>query len=484
VATAPPAVKPSTQPRLSEAARHVVWPSGIVSTDWPVIEARLALMGVSFDLWQVGIGQLAFAKRDDDKYACTIGGVSLSIPRQVGKTFAVGMMIIAFCLEYPGSTVLWTAHRTRTSTKTFQSMQGLVKGKRIKPHLAQTRSDGVRATNGEQQIEFRNGSVIMFGAREGGFGRGFDEVDVEVFDEAQILTEKALEDMVAATNQSRHPHGALLFFMGTPPRPDVDPGEEFASRREEALSGDAEDMVYVEFSADENCEPNDREQWAKANPSFPGRTPLESMLRMRKNLRNVDSWRREALGIWPNDGDLGILPGWSKRFVDREPPPVAAIGVAASVGGEFASIASSDLWPDGKVNLSAVERRPGTAWVVAEAKRIQEEHGCTVLIDEKCPDDTLPQALIDAGVQTRVLKLPDLVSATSELVNRVREGSVTHQQTTELDDAVAAAVWRDVGDGRRLPGRKRSDGPIDMLEAAIAALQGAVNPIGTGIYIY
>jgi phage terminase large subunit-like protein len=304
VATARPAAKPSIQPRLSEAARHVVWPSGIVSTDWPVIEARLALMGVSFDLWQVGIGQLAFAKRDDDKYACTIGGVSLSIPRQVGKTFAVGMMIIAFCLEYPGSTVLWTAHRTRTSTKTFQSMQGLVKGKRIKPHLAQTRSDGVRATNGEQQIEFRNGSVIMFGAREGGFGRGFDEVDVEVFDEAQILTEKALEDMVAATNQSRHPHGALLFFMGTPPRPDVDPGEEFASRREEALSGDAEDMVYVEFSADENCEPNDREQWAKANPSFPGRTPLESMLRMRKNLRNVDSWRREALGIWPNDGDL------------------------------------------------------------------------------------------------------------------------------------------------------------------------------------
>jgi hypothetical protein len=72
----------------------------------------------------------------------------------------------------------------------------------------------------------------------------------------------------------------------------------------------------------------------------------------------------------------------------------------------------------------------------------------------------------------------------SELVNRVREGSVTHQQTTELDDAVAAAVWRDVGDGRRLPGRRRSDGPIDMLEAAIAALQGAVNPIGTGIYIY
>src|SRR5690606_6447420 len=87
---------------------------------------------------------------------------------------------------------------------------------------------------GEQEIPFKNGSRILFGAREGGFGRGFDEVDIEVFDEAQILTIKALEDMVAATNQSRFVHGALLFYMGTPPRP-IDPGEMFTARRQEAL---------------------------------------------------------------------------------------------------------------------------------------------------------------------------------------------------------------------------------------------------------
>lgn len=483
--SAAPTTKPSTRPRLSEAARHVVYPSGIVSTGWPRIESRLASMGVAFDPWQTGIGQLTFAKRADGKYASTIGGVTLSIPRQVGKTFAVGMMIIAFCLEYPNSTVLWTAHRTRTATRTFQGMQGLVKGKRIKPHLAEGRSDGVRTTNGEQEIEFRNGSKIMFGAREGGFGRGFDEIDVEVFDEAQILTEKSLEDMVAATNQSRHPHGALLFFMGTPPRPDVDPGEEFALRREEALSGESDDAVYVEFSADEDADPSDMKQLAKANPSYPDRTPLESILRLRKNLKNVDSWKREGLGIWPNDGDLGVLPGWSKRFLDTEDlPPVAAIGISVSVGAEFSSIASADLWPDGRVNLGAVDRRPGTAWIVAEAKRIQDEHGCTVNIDRKCPDETLLDALVEAGVDVGKggskkndpgMDFADCIWASSELVNRVRDGLVTHQRTTELDDAVAAAAWRDVGDGRRLFGRKKSSGPIDMLEAATAALWGALN---------
>jgi hypothetical protein len=72
--------------------------------------------------------------------------------------------------------------------------------------------------------------MIMFGARSMGFGRGFDEIDVEVYDEAQILDTKALEDMVAATNQARHEHGALLFFMGTPPRPS-DPSGAFTERR-------------------------------------------------------------------------------------------------------------------------------------------------------------------------------------------------------------------------------------------------------------
>nr|MCW1092242.1 hypothetical protein [Streptococcus anginosus] len=67
-----------------------------------------------------------------------------------------------------------------------------------------------------------NGSRVLFGAREQGFGRGFAEVDIEVYDEAQILTERALDDMLPATAVSKI---GLVIYMGTPPRPGVDPGE-------------------------------------------------------------------------------------------------------------------------------------------------------------------------------------------------------------------------------------------------------------------
>src|SRR5690606_6683887 len=114
---------------------------------------------------------------------------------------------------------------------------------------------------------------------------------------------------------------ALIFYMGTPPRP-IDPGEVFKERRAEALevkrrqeAGEAveNDAVYIECSADPGADPDDRGQWAKANPSYPLRTPERSMLRLRKNLKSIESWLREALGIWDDDERKtpSPLPTWA-----------------------------------------------------------------------------------------------------------------------------------------------------------------------------
>lgn len=355
----------SSTPRLSEVARHVVIPKGIVTTAWPRVVAQCAEMGISFDPWQHGIGSIALGKRKDGKYAATVGGVVLSIPRQVGKTFLVGMIVIALCILNPGMTVLWTAHRTRTATKTFKSMQGYVQRKKIAPFLKANRSNGIRASNGEQEIEFANGSIIMFGAREHGFGRGFDEVDIEVFDEAQILAEKALEDMVPATNQSKQPAGALLFFMGTPPRP-TDPGEEFTNRRLKAIENRTKDMVYVELSADATADPDDRRQWAKANPSYPTRTPDESMERMRENLTDDDSYKREALGIWDAASSPQVIDevSWADA-ADPASMAVTRLTLAVDVAPDRsrASVGLAGQRADGRWHFELDDQRRGTDWV-------------------------------------------------------------------------------------------------------------------------
>src|SRR5690242_15351596 len=99
--------KPSTR-RLSEVARHVVVPDGIVTTGYPAVRDKCKALGIVHDEWQAGLGRLILGKRKDGKYAATVGGVVLSIPRQVGKTFTVGSVLVALCLLFPGLTVLWT----------------------------------------------------------------------------------------------------------------------------------------------------------------------------------------------------------------------------------------------------------------------------------------------------------------------------------------------------------------------------------------
>lgn len=438
--------KPST-PRLSEVARHVVIPAGIVSTSWPRVVAKCRELGVEFDEWQHGIGQIALGKRADGKYAATVGGVVLSIPRQVGKTFLVGMIVIALCLLFPGLTVLWTAHRTRTATKTFHTLKGMTERPKVAPHMLDP-----RLSNGEQEVRFHNGSVIMFGAREQGFGRGFDEVDVEVFDEAQILSERALEDMVPATNQSRHEAGALLFFMGTPPRPS-DPGEEFANRRKAALDGSSEDMVYVEFSADQDADPDDREQWRKANPSFPGRTPVESMKRMRANLTDDASYLREALGVWDPPETKGILSpaAWSActdPLVDVRTLRDVVLAVDVAPGHVSASIVAAAFDSErGAPVLELVEHRPGASWLPDRLAALVAQYGGRAVLNSGGPVGSLVPELLALGLDYLDVKGTEYTKACGRLVAVVNDRGFRHRGEPEFMAAVEGLKARKVGDG-------------------------------------
>ncbi|WP_133124854.1 terminase [Bifidobacterium margollesii] len=339
----------------------MVLPRDIVSTGWPKVKAQARMCGIEYDDWQDGLGRCMLGKKADGLYAAGIGGVVISICRQVGKTFTIGTMIVMLCIlsEYPLK-VLWTAHRSRTSDETFKFMCSLVR----KPAIARYVDGEPRRANGQQEIAFTNGSRVLFGARENGFGRGFDNVDVEVFDEAQILGERALDDMIPATNAARNP---LIIYMGTPPKPS-DPSEVFSGRRRDALHGDSDDTLYVEFSADRDADPGDRAQWRKANLSYPARTSESAILRMRKNL-GEDSFRREGLGIWDETNTLSVIDPelWRNGEVtERADGGVTSFGLDMPPDRSALAIGACMRYADGSAHVELAEyrdtHRDGVAW--------------------------------------------------------------------------------------------------------------------------
>lgn len=433
-----PTTKSST-PRLSEVAREVRIPSGVVTTGWPAVRDRCKALGIGFDPWQHGIGSIALGKRADGSYAASIGGVVISIPRQTGKTYLFGWMVFALCMIFPGLTVIWTAHRTRTSNETFEKMRTMAGRAKVAPYV-----ETVRSANGEQTIRFKNGSRILFGAREQGFGRGFDQVDILVLDEAQILTEAAMTDMVPATNAA--PNG-LVLMMGTPPRPK-DPGEVFTNRRKDALEGD-EDTAYVEFSADRGSKIIDWDQLAKANPSYPHRTSRTAILRMQKLLGSDINFYREAYGIWDETGSGSraiSAEAWKAREVDVAPEGVPSFGVAFSADGERVAVGGARKH-DGGVHVEIVGAHSGdmSAGLASLADWLAERWRSVaqIVLSGRTGATVLERLLLDRGVPRKVILLPttgQYFAACAMTLDAVREQTLTHlahEGQAALDESVA-----------------------------------------------
>lgn len=398
-------------------------------------------------------------------------------------------MLIGLCLEFPGLRVVWTSHHNRTTTNTFRSMQGMVNKPKITPFLA---PNGIRTANGEQEIRFANGSIIMFGAREQGFGRGMDAIDIEVFDEAQILTIKALEDMVPATNQARNPHGGLLFFLGTPPRPS-DPGEAFTAKRKQAIDGKPADadgkvhgtsryIMFVEISADPGAKSDDRSQWPIMNPSYPHRTPLEAMLRMLENLPDDEAWRREAMGIWPvAGGGLITADQWGDLTDPKSAPsdPVS-FGLYVNKDRTAAAIGVAGYREDGLIHIGIVPAssdaqgpdQPGTSWIPARIKELSDRWGpCAVVVDDHSAAGSLITAIQQLGVYVITTSASQMANACGNFYDGIVEKKIRHQGAKPLAASVTSGKRRDLSDAWAWDRKDRAS-DITQLVAVTLAMHG------------
>lgn len=460
--------------RLSEVASILKQPEGMLSSDFPRIELVANRMDIHWDLWQRGLLWILFSRGSDGKYACGNGGLTVSSPRQIGKTFTIGTAFFVECMLRPKLNVIWTAHHTRTTTKTFADMEALAGMPAVARHVAY-----VRKANGQQEIGFTNGSVIMFGAREKGFGRGLHGVDVEVFDEAQILSENAIANMVPAMNTAQDP---LVVFMGNPPKPG-DPCEVFAGKRAGALDGSLDGGCYIELAADRDADVDDRAAWAKANPSYPSRTKETAIVRLRQ-LLDVDAFKREALGIWDEAKTDRAIPEelWSAGAVDAAPAVFDRLAVGIDMPPTRESLTLCACWKHGDAaHVETIEIRDvashGMAWVVDWCAARWRDKLAAVMIDAQSPAMALLPDFKAAHVRVTITGANDIGRATGRFMDMLKAGKLTHlpdDRQEALAAAVKGATTRPIGRAGAFGwDRSATDIDISPLVASTIALYGA-----------
>lgn len=433
-----PPTKPPDGPKLSDVARHVVRPDGIVATAWPRVRDTCGNLGWTFDRWQDGLGRLILALDAAGLYAADTNVIS--IPRQVGKTYLVGCIVFALALQTPGLTVIWTAHRSRTAMETFDSMRAMCVPPAVACHVK-----NVRTKTGDEGIHLWNGSRILFGARDSGFGLGFAGVGVLVLDEAQRLKQNTLDDLIPTMNTVANP---LILLTGTPPRP-TDSGEAFTMLRQDALDGESEGTLYVEFSADEGADPDDRDQLRKANPSYPHRTGEKAIRLMRKNLTE-ESFLREAFGIWDKVAQRPIVTAARWRQLRATGP---ADGTKPSGFGvdmnHTRSLSVNACWLDqDQAHTEEVwagdDTDAAVDWIEDAWRRAGRR--TFVVIDSESPAASLVVDLENRGVNVLVMTAAQMAAACGAVENRLKAGTLTHGAQMSLTDAV-------VKNGKRRPVR-------------------------------
>ena len=446
-------------------------PKGIASSAYPSTEAVCLRIGIRFDPWQVDLNKCLLAKTRSGLYAADTA--LLSIPRQVGKTFDVGAVVFGDSIINPGTTTVWTAHRFKVARESFNEMRAWAKSPLLKPHIDY---DEITTGAGNESIPFRNGSRILFAARERGAIRGFTKVRRLVLDEGQILSEQAMADLIPTMNQAVNPQ---IVLMCTPPKP-TDPSEVVSRLRKEALAGDSEGVLYVELSAPRGSDPGDRAAWKKANPSYPSRTPAKAILRMRK-LLSPDDFLREALGIWDEVAAHLIPVGvWESRVAAGRPVPQPRIAVAAdaSPGLVSGAIAVAGRLADGRTLVEIpldgqdrLDHRPGVGWIVPRLVELRRKYRpAGIVIDPRGPAAGLIPEAEAAGLELVKPSLSESAQAFAQFHAGVCEtGTVAHMGQPALSAALGGATVRDTGDGGQLWARRDTSVDISPLVACTLA---------------
>lgn len=405
-------------------------------------------------------------------------------PRQNGKTATLMMSVLHDLFVRDTDLVIWSAHLFRTTSEAHRDIVATI----TNYDDLRRRVRKIRNANGEQGIELLSGARLDFRARTSGqSGRGLS-ADVVILDEALYLSGAQI--------------GALLPTLSAREAPAVRYGSSAGVRESDVLrslrdrgrAGGDPSLVWVEWSTEpggcarpdcdhrygtEGCALDDVELWQAANPALGRRMTVEYLEAERRALPPRE-YQRERLGWWEDPPSMGASSVIDEAAWETARDPESqivegervAFAVDVSWDRSIAWVAVCGTREDGRPHVELVASKPSTEWVTRWLTNRAEHYGkpTVALQASGAPVSSLLEELTDQ-LADRVLPLSgaDLGRACGAFYDAVTSGQLVHIGQEPLDEAVAAAIVRPLGDAW-VWDRRRSPIDIAPLVAVTAAL--------------
>lgn len=415
--------------------------------------------------------QVMMAQDVDAKWAAATTGREM--PRQNGKGDEVEVVEL-WGLVQRSEAILHTVHdAVLLASQAQQRMLGVLEGHSDLRRRVKRKWQGT----GQQMIEMNNGGVIWYRTRTGGGGRGVDDIDRLVVDEAQHATEEQLAAVSPTLLANANPQ---LNAMGTAGL--AGKSAWWWRVRKRALSADPGSFGYVGHTAEQvsldsggrveqlEVDSLDRALWGPCNPALAsGRGVGLEFLEEQLRRLGAESFAREHLGVWdpPEDesdrATVVDLALWaSLQQVPRERPARIALAISASLDRKWSYIGLAGELPDGRAFLQIIKTDRGTSWVLDELVRLKREwRPVKIVVSANDPAASLiPDAELRSGLRLVVLQSKDDARAAGMFVDGVRDETVCHEGGRLIDISVENARKKAKGDSFAFTGP--ADGSIDI----------------------
>ena len=423
--------------------------------------------------------------------------VLILVSRQNGKTFFEVMLNIFFLYGLKSHLVLGTAQNLDTAVETFEDTVAQIESV---PELKELLQKVNRGT-GKRELLLDTGDryKVIAATRK---ARGLSS-DLILMDELREQTNWDAWGAISKTMMARPT--AILFGLSN--AGDVtsvvlrhlrlqahsqlgDP-DGVASNRMNLGGEDTDGSIGLfEWSAEPDCEIDDREQWAQANPSLGFGFLTERALKSAMQTDPEPIFRTECLCQWvesrlpepfPEGSWLGGQDEHSYIRADSE----LFWGIDMSQDRKYTVIAVCGMREDGNYHVELVDRRIGSEWAIdwfrARAPKYGEMKLC--FQGRGAPVSGLAEQICTIDGITRMSQEgPDLSAGWNRFYDAVaactpgdqRGGvKVYHLPQPALDTPGRTCQLRNLGGGIMLPDRVKSPDDISPLMAVAMAYAGA-----------
>lgn len=436
------------------------------------------------DPWQRLSVQLKMATRADGRWAARTTGEE--VPRQAGKGDAEEVVEL-WGLVQRSERILHTIHdAVLLATETHSRMLSLIESH----HDLRTKKARAWSGTGQQMIEMRNGGIIWYRTRTGGGGRGIDEVDRVVIDEAQHAEAAQIEATSPTQLASVNPQTNVMGTGGLDGK-----SAWWWSVRKRAVLPDPGEFAYLGFTAEtlsvvdghvvaERPDVSTVAQFLEivreVHPALRRRPELVGFFAEEYRKLGAEGASREYLLMWdpePNEATPSAIPNWADLT-----DPGSKIGthrqwaLVVSPDRKWASIGVAGRTAAGLLHVEWKDHRPGTGWVVAQVVESWLNKRLPIRIHKSGPEASFIDTLTEAGVEVVEVTSAEVAQATGQLIDAAANGGLVHLGQASLTSAVHGAVLKVSSDGASAWSQRSSSVDITPLQAVTVALGGVPAP--------